>query len=695
MSRIAAVLTFAALFAFVSPAFASSVTTPSVDNTSPSAAANARTVYRVTFSTSASGAFASTDKITITLPAGTGTLGSTGGTIHANVRNVDVGSCSLQTALVLTCGLYSGSVINAGEQLTVTLRQIVNPNTTTPQTLTVSTTKDSDTAISNPYSISAQGQAGKPSAAIDTPSAAAGARTRYVVTFTVSGTGGLSSDANSHITLTLPNDVVTSAWQSGTIHDVTRDVDVGSCAKPTGTPLTSDCGMYSGSFVNGGEQLQLILRGLINGPAGAKQVSVVTTSDTASPVSDNFSVVPGGQVTKPTVTISAPSSAAAGARSLYVVDFRLSGTGGMSSEPASQIYLSLPPGTGTSSWQSGTIHDATRNVDVGSCGKPDATLNSVCGFYSGSFANGGDELLLVLRGLTNGPTGNNKTVTVSTTSDLPTVTSNTFAIVDGGQVTKPTVTIADPSPATGARTLYNVNFKLSATGGMSSEAGSQLFITLPPGTDTSAWQSGTIHDITGDVDVGSCGKPDANLNSTCGFYSGSIANAGDQLQVTLRGLINGPAGSDKTVTVNTTSDLPTVVSSNFQVVGGDAISAPTVDITDALAGGRRAHALPRQLQALGHRRDVERSRQPAVRHPAARHRYQCLAERDRSTTSQAASTSAAATSPTRTSSPPVASTAAAPPTAATACNSSCAGSSTAPPARASSSRCRPRATRRP
>jgi hypothetical protein len=68
--RLFAVTLFAVL-AFASAAFATTVTNVAVDNTKPSNAAGARTVYAITFTTSATGALSeqANSRINITLPA--------------------------------------------------------------------------------------------------------------------------------------------------------------------------------------------------------------------------------------------------------------------------------------------------------------------------------------------------------------------------------------------------------------------------------------------------------------------------------------------------------------------------------------------------------------------------------------------------------------------------------------------------
>ena len=128
---------------------------------------------------------------------------------------------------------------------------------------------------------------------------------------------------------------------------------------------------------------------------------------------------------------------------------------------------------------------------------------------------------MTLRGVTNGTAGP-KTVQVDTTTDADTATSTVFQVVAGNSVNQPTVTIADPSAATGARTRYVIGFTVSATGGLSGEAGSEITLTLPAGTTAPEWQSGTIHDVTRNVDVGTCTNPGSGLVSTCGFFSSGV-----------------------------------------------------------------------------------------------------------------------------------------------------------------------------
>ena len=206
--------------------------------------------------------------------------------------------------------------------------------------------------------------------------------------------------------------------------------------------------------------------------------------------------------------------------------FRVSATGGLSGEAGSSISVTLPAGTGAavSTWQGGTVRDVTTATDVGTCPRPTNDV-SRCTFFSSATVSANDELRITLRGLTNGPTGG-KTVSVVTSTDLTPVTSSSFTVVPGGNVTTPTVSIAAPSPASGAQTRYVVGFRVSATGGLSGEAGSSISVTLPAGTgaDVNTWQGATVHNVTTATDVGTCPRPTSDV-SRCTFFSSGTVSA--------------------------------------------------------------------------------------------------------------------------------------------------------------------------
>ncbi len=86
----------------------------------------------------------------------------------------------------------------------ITFNGVTNPATPGRTTLTVTTSADADAVQSPVFTIDAAGQLSALTLDNTSPSSAAGARTRYVARFTLSGTGGLSAQANSRIDAVFP-----------------------------------------------------------------------------------------------------------------------------------------------------------------------------------------------------------------------------------------------------------------------------------------------------------------------------------------------------------------------------------------------------------------------------------------------------------------------------------------------------------
>jgi hypothetical protein len=559
-----------------SPAYAVSgigVATPT------SNAAGARTDYVVSFNNGS--ALSGTQTITVTFPGGT-TFGAWNGA-SVVVAGASVGSCSKPVAaapLTSVCGLFSGRSIAAGAAVQITFGGIGNGAAGVGKTVTVATTTDA-AATSSPFTLMDGQSVSSVSASNVTPSRAAGALTTYVVGFTTSSTGGMSQVAASEITVDFPSGTTFDAWNGAGV--TVAGVSVGSCSKPVAAaPLTSVCGLFTGRAIAPSTAIQLTFNGVTNGAAGtAKPVSVTTTSDIAAAPAGVFDVIPGGSVTSPAVDISAPS-AAAGAVTQYTVDFATSTTGALSADAGSQITVDFPSGTTFPSWNGASV--ISGGAAVGSCSKPvSATpLRSVCGLFTGRTIAPSTPVQLKFLGVTNGGEGTGKTLTVSTTSDLPGVVSSGFDVVAGHAVSQPGVVISAPSEAAGAQTSYVVSFSTSVTGGMSADAASKITVNFPSETSFGGWNGANV--VVAGASVGSCSKPVAAtpLTSTCGLFTGRAIAPSTAVQLTFNG-VTSPAtvGTDKTMAVATTSDLPPVTSRTFEVVaahtvGPVAVTAATV-----------------------------------------------------------------------------------------------------------------------
>src|SRR5688572_17894753 len=173
------------------------------------------------------------------------------------------------------------------------------------------------------------------------PSPGAGARTRYVVDFNASATGGMSGAANSNITVTFPNGTDFEGYFSGQVVDTTTGVTVGSCGNEVG--LTIECSIFNNTqgVVNAGDHVRVTFGGITNPTTpGNYTADVSTTSDTDTVTSAPFNVAAANQLTGLTVANAVPSPGA-GARTRYVVDFNASATGGMSGAANSNITVTF------------------------------------------------------------------------------------------------------------------------------------------------------------------------------------------------------------------------------------------------------------------------------------------------------------------------------------------------------------------
>jgi hypothetical protein len=141
----------------VRSASASSILTPTVANSSPSAAAGAKTVYVVAFTTSATGGLsnAAGSVITLVFPSGTG-LGSvsTSSVDDTTTASNGVGACNVPSGETITCFLYGGNSIAAGDSVRVTINGVINPATPSSSlTMSVSTTSDTTPVSSAAYTV--------------------------------------------------------------------------------------------------------------------------------------------------------------------------------------------------------------------------------------------------------------------------------------------------------------------------------------------------------------------------------------------------------------------------------------------------------------------------------------------------------------------------------------------------------------
>ena len=590
-------LTFVALLlmgVFAGVAHASSVTNVSVTNTSPSNAASARTVYSIGFHTSSTGGLstAQNSTITITFPSGTG-LSNVNSSEILTANNTNIGSCSLSQAnLTATCQFFSNETVAAGAALTVQLGGVANTTGVGSQTLSVQTTSDT-TLATGTFAVVANNLITQLSVTNASPTDAASGRTVYSVTFDTSSTGGMSTLANSAITIMFPSGTSLSNVNSSEILTA-NNTNIGSCSLSQAN-LTATCGLFANETVAAGSALTIQLGGVTNPPVnptgGGYPIHVETTSD-ITPVTTQFPDVANNPITKLSVTNSTPTDAAAG-QTVYSITFDTSTTGAMSTLANSAITIMFPSGTSLSNVNSSEILTAN-NTNIGSCSLSEANLTATCGFFANETVAAGSPLTVQLGGVVNppvNPTGlPTQSLQVQTTSD-PTPVSGSFPVVANNPFTKLSVTNASPTEAAGGRTVYSITFDTSGTGAMSTLANSSITITFPSGTSLSNVNSSQIL-TANNTNIGSCSLSQANLTATCGFFANETVAAGSPLTVQLGGVANTTTTGSPNISVQTTSD-PTPVSARFPVVSNNPVTNVSVTNTaptDA-AGGRTVYSI--------------------------------------------------------------------------------------------------------
>ncbi len=547
----------------------------SVDHASPSPAEGARTQYVVRFTASATGGLspAGNSRIIVSYPGGTTFTGYGGAEVFNVTTDQAVGSCFGPSGGASECYLFSGEVINAGDEVRVTLNGITNPSTAGDYNLDVSTTSDI-TPVNGSYFVAADNLLSGVTVLHGSPSAAAGARTQYVVGFTASATGGLSPAGNSRIIVSYPGGTTFTGYGGAEVFNVTTDQVVGSCFGPSGG--ASECYLFSGEVINAGDEVRVTLNGITNPSAGPHTLSVSTTSDTTAVSSSSYGVVGANQLSGVTAVNGSPS-AAAGARTQYVVGFTASATGGLSPAANSRITVSYPSGTTFTGYAGAEVFNVTTDQVVGSCFGPSG-LASECYLFSGEVVNAGDQVRVTLNGITN-PTAGSRNLDVSTTSDTTPVTSGSYSVVAANQLTSVSLTL--DSPVAGSTTRWIVGFNASATGGLSSAANSRITVRYPSGTTFAGYAGAEVFDVTTNQAVGSCFGPSGGA-SECYLFSGEVVNGGDSVRVSLNGITNPSNTGENTVDVSTTSDTTPVTSS------GSVTTQPPPDTTPpnaAITGG--------------------------------------------------------------------------------------------------------------
>ncbi len=220
-----------------------------------------------------------------------------------------------------------------------------------------------------------------------------------------------------------------------------------------------------------------MLDGVTNPAAGNPiLLTASTTSDTPAVTSGGYAIAPGQRISQPSVSLNSFTPGAVNVT--YTVSFTTSSTGGLSGAANSQITITLPAGSSTSTIVGSSVLDtSTGNNQVGDCfAQGGSTTIEICDIFNGSTVNAGDGVKVVLDGVTNpANVSTADTLAASTTSDTPAVTSGPYGA--GGPPPPP------PPPPPASPPAVSGGTPTTKTSSSAAVAGS----VNPEGTPTTAF----------------------------------------------------------------------------------------------------------------------------------------------------------------------------------------------------------------
>ena len=543
-----------------------SVSAPSIQSVSTSAAGATGVTYKVRFTTSSTGALtAGGGQITLVAPAGTGFVAQN----DSGVEGVVIADIYDETAAqdlgdsrggVTATAPDGGSAVTwtvepaipAGHEIELTLTDVTNPVVGSYQ-WTVSTSADAQPAQTPAFAITAAQQVIDPSVTLSSTAAGEDA-VSYTVEFTTSSSGELEAGAG-RITLAAPAGTAFTSQNDngvegvvGELFDETTSQDLGQVDGGVTSDGGSTVTWTVPTSIAAGDTLDLSVDGVTNPAAGSYNLGVSTSSD-PDPAQAPFTTV---QVhgTQPSsvsdVTVNVTSSTAGGALSAYSLSFVTSADGALSPQYGDSITLVLPPGT---SAFEGDVFDGDQEINLGGC---DGTGTVVC-FLDGG-VQAGDTVTVDFYSVTN-PGPGTYSIDVYTSADTVPAASAPYTITPEqgvSQVTTPTVV----TTAGGTTSTYSVSFTTSSTGAMSAMALSYVTVHMPAGTDFTG--SGFVYDHGESVGTGYCA---GTTSMTC--YLNTDVQAGDTLTVTFNA--TDPQPGTYTLGISTSSDTTAVTSPPYSI----------------------------------------------------------------------------------------------------------------------------------
>jgi len=569
------------VLAMIGPAAAraSTVATPSVKPTSTSAGSQ-HVRYRAQFRavTALPGSGAGT--ITLSGPSGTGFRSGTG---RYRITNLNTGDSALATTATVSTGgrtitLGNPVAVAQGDRVQVLAQDVTNTSTVGADVLQISTSTDT-TPASPPLTIAVV----KPPAGVSVAlsSRAAGAtNVRYTVLFRPSSTGGLAEDTDQ-IELTMSAGSLPS---SAARYEVT-DLVTGDFATATvlSSPSAATRRITTPIDIPSGHRAQVVITGVTNGTAGARQLTVSTTTD-RSTVNAPFTLVAAAQVSSLQARRSVEASDHIGR---YRIQFLPTGNGGLARR--SKIFLLAQGALLPSSIDAYTVTNIAtgRQIPVADVLTTNESQRVVIDLGDDVLA--GDVIQIDINPVQTADVPN--AIQLSTSADTVARTAS-FANLPSPSIGGSTLRLTPP--AVGAT---DVRYEVSYTAASAYADGTTLTLTGPSGTSFPA--DGCLYTII-NVRTGGLAKCQT-VTPGAGQVDISMpaAQAADRVVVRILGVTNGDSTGAKSLGISLAS-----TSAPFSLTAPSTLASRELRSTPTATGAGRtrydiAFTIPATSELVG------------------------------------------------------------------------------------------------
>ena len=495
-----------------------------------------------------------TSSSTVTIKAPAGTVLPTGGCgdytfIDASPAGSQgpLNGCASATVTGSSVTIAAGFTTNPGNTIFVVIKGVTNP--ATMSSLTLSTSAD-------PGPVRLPLKHATAMAATDQLSSTSATTTKVLYAATFGSTGALTNDVST-ITLDSPGATFPVCSDSGQyiVIDDTTGADVGVCPVGGSSSGPSITLAYGGQTTNAGDEITVLAYGVANSAATGGGTFSVSTLPSAGGASLPIDLTAATSINSPVLSLVSTSVAASGlavSATFQVANgFTVNGAG----DDFSSIVLNLDTGTTLPASGYAEVFNDSTGGGGGASYTSSGSVATILPPSGGNMGAGpGDEISVVIFGVTNPSSSGAETASLSTTSDPVPVSV-------GYQLTTETSVSADIvqlSSRTGGASGVTYSFTFRTANGLVSadNPGSTITVTLPAGTGMPPAQDVTVADNTTGQ---SCGGVSSitSTTATVAIGSGSCPQelgAGDVVTLVLSGVTNAPSLSGATIELSTSSD---------------------------------------------------------------------------------------------------------------------------------------------